>query len=80
MAAPGDLRELTIQREEVPDGVGGVVRGLAVRLWLEPPADREGDVDLALTVLVSEPGLRAGYGDLVREDVILHGLRMLELA
>lgn len=41
--AKGDLRELQIAREAIPDGSGGETPGLVVRVWLD-----NGDGNLAL--------------------------------
>lgn len=71
----GDLREVSIMKEAIADGLGGEVDGLAIRVWIDDEAN-DGDYALALTVLLPD---RADAWHTQAREIIDDALRILEL-
>lgn len=76
---PGDLAELSVQREPIPDGCGGVESGIAIRVFVY--VDEPGDVELALTVLIPDGPEGRGVGSWYAQarEIINTALAIFEL-
>lgn len=71
---PGDLREADLSVESIPDGMGGEIEGVVLRVWVV--GEEEGDQELAVSVQI--PKARRAWTGALR-DVMDTVYAILEL-
>lgn len=69
----GDIREVSIRREELEDGAGGHVEGYAIRVWV-----KDGDDDrLGVTIQGPREGVDGNLGEILYAEPIASWIELV---